>query len=207
MRRSVAGLLISAALVSGGCLSSIIPDPAPADSIYRLITASNVAVPTPDATVFRIDRPTAPAALMSYNVIVSPDGQRLASASQARWAENIPSLIQTSFFDMLSTRESIVGVLPTSGARSDLRAHITVRNFEALFDNGEASAPLAVVHYTATVSNATSRVLIGTLDVRKTERANAPNVSSIVAATNSANTAALSDIADWMEGLKVTPET
>ncbi len=195
-------VLVPAALLSAGCLSSIIPDPAPANTMYRLSTTGDVVMPAVDALVFRIDRPTAPAALMGTDVIVSPDGQRLASASQAQWSENIPSLIQTSFFNMLSTRKDIVGVLPASGARSLYRAHLTVRNFEAQFDNGDKSAPLAVVHYTATVSDAASRDLIGTFDVRKTQRASAPNLSAIIKAQTRANDAALSDIADWMEGLK-----
>ncbi len=194
--------LASSALLLSGCLSSILPDPAPAPVVYRLSTIENTVEAKPDAMVLRIDRPSAPIIFMGQDVVVSPDGQRMATASQALWAEPIPSLIQSSLFDVLSTRENIIGVLPTTGARTTHRSHITVRNFEARFDRGPESAPLAVVQYTVTVSDASTRDLIGTHDVRKTVRADAANVSSIVKAQDEANQQAMEDIADWIEGLR-----
>lgn len=194
---------IAMAVGLGGCLSSVLPDPAPADSIYRLSKVTDTVPAVDGATIVRIDRPTAPKALMGIKVVVSPDGRRLAHAGQARWAQAIPDLIQTSFFEELGTRSRIVAVLPSSGARTDSRIHITVRNFQARFDNGPESAPLAIVQYSATLSDAATRNLIGTYDVRKTSRAYTPSVSAIVEAQDKANTEALAEIADWLEGLLV----
>lgn len=181
------------------CLSSVLPEPAPADTIYRLLPQKSAVEAQSDATIIRIDRPSAPKALMGQDVILSPDGRRLAAAALARWSEPLPAMIQRSFFDELSSREILVGVLPTSGARTDMRAHLTVRNFEAEFDQGEQSAPLATVQYTVTLSDAGSRKLLGTFDVRKTIRAGSTNVSAIIRAQDTANAAAMSDIADWLE--------
>jgi ABC-type uncharacterized transport system auxiliary subunit len=136
---------------------SILPEPEPASVVYRL-ESSDVALPAaPDADVIRIDRPTAPLALSGQNIIVSPDATRLAVAAQARWSEDIPILIQQSMLEELGRHPSLTGVGPLSGARAEQRLHITVRNFEARFDNGEASPPLAIVHYTVTLSNASTR--------------------------------------------------
>lgn len=197
MKNTLCLATLMSAVFATGCLSSIIPEPAPADIIYRLTSPGDAVPSNPDAILLRVDRPTAPAALMGHSVVVSPDGQRLATAGQARWAEPVPSLIQNSIFDNFSTRADIVGVLPTSGARTSHRIHVTVRNFEAQFDNGPESAPLAIVKYTATVSDASTRDLIGTHEVRKSVRAAAATVSAIVDAQDQANKDAVTEIADW----------
>ena len=181
-------------------ISSILPEPGPADIVYRL-SANNVTVVTPnaDAALLRIDRPAMSKAISGHDIVVSPDGRRLAVAEQSRWAEPLPDLVQDALLDVLAGRKSMVGVLPTSGARTPYRIHLTVRNFESTFDNGPGSAPLATVHFAATLSNASTRDLLGTYDVRKTQRASSFQVSSIVEAQDVANRAALNELADWME--------
>lgn len=201
MRRMKILFVGAAALTLSGCMS-LLPDPAPADTIYRL-SAANEGVPqSPDAKVIRIDRPKAASILQGQDVIISPDGRRLASAAQAKWAESIPDMIQNSFVDILAERSGLVGVVPSSGARTDTRVHLTIKSFEARFDQGEMSAPIAVVHYAATLSNASTRNLLGTFDVKKTVRASDIRVSTIVEAMDRANQQALNAITDWLE----TPE-
>jgi len=192
------------AFLLGGCLSSVLPDAAPADAVYRLSVEGEPVTPHAGAVVMRIDRPTVPKELVGQGIVVSPDGQRMATAARASWAEPIPFIIQHSFFDVLSTRHKIVGVLPTSGARTSHRAHLTIRNFEAQFDQGPERAPLIVVQYTATVADASTRDLIGTYTVKKTARAKTISVSSIVQAQNQANVAALNELADWIESLAIS---
>jgi ABC-type uncharacterized transport system auxiliary subunit len=201
MTRFLNILALSCVFSLGGCLSSVLPEPAPADTIYKLASPSGSVTASEGAVIMRIDRPTAPQSLSGNGIVASPDGSRLINVARARWAEPIPSLVQNSFFDVLSTRSNVVGVLPTSGARTDYRAHITIRNFEARFDEGEDNPPMVTVQYTATVSDAGSRNLIGTYNVRKTERAAAASVSAIVDAQNRTNLSALEAVADWLERL------
>lgn len=190
--------LVATALSLSACVSDLIPDPQPADVVYRLSVDSASVAAKPSAYVLRVDRPAMSKALQGQRIVVSPDGRRLAVAGQARWAEPLPALIQSAFLDVMAGRDDLVGVLPTSGARSEFRVHLTVRNFEAHFDNGEDAAPLAVVHYAVTLSNASNRNLLGTYDIRKTQRASSFSVPQIVQATDSANRAALNDVSDWI---------
>ena len=75
-------LFLGATLILSGCVS-LIPDAAPADVVYRL-SATNEGVPqSPTAKVVRIDRPRAASVFQGKDVVISPDGRRLASASQA----------------------------------------------------------------------------------------------------------------------------
>jgi len=194
-------LLLGATLVFSGCVS-LLPDPAPADVVYRLSESHEGVPQSPTAKVIRIDRPRAANVFQGQDVVVSPDGRRLASASQARWAESIPDMIQNSFVDVLAERAGLVGVIPSSGARTDTRVHLTIKSFEARFDQGNDVAPMAVVHYAATLSNASNRNLISTFDVKKTIRSSDIRVSMIVEAMDNANQQALNAIADWLE----TPE-
>lgn len=194
MIRSLA--LTVAALSVTGC--SIIPDPAPANIVYRLSLTGDSVPASEFATVIRVDRPSATSVFNSRSIVVSPDGRRLSTAAQAQWPEGTPTMLQGALVDAFSREASIVGVLPESGTRTDTRVHFTIKNFEAQFDRGQDAAPLAVVRYTATLANATDRRLIDTFVTRHEVRAGAANVSNIVMALESANDAAMTDIVNWV---------
>jgi len=191
--------LLSTAFIITGC-SSILPDPAPAPAVYRLSTAQQNVSQSLSAMVVRVDRPNASNVFETTNIIVSPDGRRLSAAGGAKWSELIPVLIQDSFIEVLGQRPSLVGVVPSSGARTNTRVHITVKSFEAQFDQGETNSPLAIVHYSVTHANASNRNLLGTFDIRKEVRASEARISSIVEAMDQANSEALNAAADWLEG-------
>lgn len=195
-----AGIFLIAALSLSGC-ASILPEPAPSKTVYRLSASSSAnAIPAaPNAIVMRVDRPTVTRPLAGYKIAVSPAENRILAADGAIWAENVSDLIQGSIMDVFASRGNIIGVLPVSGARTELRLHLNVRNFEASYDQGEGNAPLAVVRYTATVVNASDRDLIGTYDVRKTFRADDNRVAEIVKALDMANASAIHEITDWLE--------
>lgn len=187
---------VFAGVILSGC--TVLPDPEPAKVIYRLSETTQPVTANQGAHIIRIDRPSASIVFQTRDVIVSPDGQRLASAAQAQWSEAMPVLIQQAFINVLESRPNLIGVMPSSGARTNTRIHITVKNFEAQFDRGEKSPPLAVVDFTITFANASDRNFLGTYNVRKTHRAEAVSVSSIVEAISNANNSALLDIADWL---------
>ena len=195
-------LLFGIAALTASCtsLTSFLPEPAPANTVYRLSTSvlDETIKPNQNALVLRVDRPTVPSQLAGNSITVSPGDERVLKASGAEWAEKVPDLIQGSVIDVLSSRPDIIGILPISGARTELRIHLNVRNFEASYDQGENNAPLAIVRYTATLADAGNRNLLGSFDVRKTERARSNRVSEIVRAQDLANTQAINSIADWV---------
>ena len=194
--KQLIALALTAATVSA---CSILPDPKPAPVIYRLSVDGTSVDARPDATVIRIDRPGGSTIFNTVNVLVTPDGRRMSQASGSRWSGQIPLLVQETLVDVLSRSESLVGVLPSSGARTDTRVHITIKNFEAQFDNGESNPPLAKVRFTATLANASDRTLIDTFTTEHEQRADAINVSEIVEAMEQANSVAMMDIVRWLE--------
>lgn len=184
-----------------GCVS-LLPDSVPAGTVYRLSTAKENVPQSPNPFVIRIDRPSVSSVFETTDIIVSPDGRRLASAGGAEWAEVIPVMIQGSFVDLMGQYPNLVGISPSSGVRTDTRLHLTVKSFEAQFDQGEETPPLATVHYGVTLLNASNRNLLGSFDVKKTIRADEVRVSSIVKAMDNANQQALEDVILWLEQSK-----
>lgn len=194
-------MILSLSASLSACVS-ILPDPAPAPSVYRLASSSNAVAAAANAEVVRIDRPAATQIFNSSDIVVTEDGQKLSAVAQAKWSEATPIIIQNAMIGALEGSSQFVGLIPTSGARTQTRLHLVIKNFEANFDQGLKSAPLAIVDYRVTYARADDRKLLGTHSVRKTVRAQSINVSSIVAAIEDANDAAMSDIVSWLEGQK-----
>jgi len=194
-------MILSLSASLSACVS-ILPDPAPAPSVYRLASNSNAVVAAANAEIIRIDRPSSTQIFNSSDIIVTDDGQKLSSVAQAQWSEVTPIIIQNAMIDALEGSSQFVGLVPTSGARTETRLHLVIKSFEANFDQGLESAPLAIVDYRMTYARADDRKLLGTHSVRKTVRAQSINVSSIVVAIEDANNAAMLDIVSWLEGQK-----
>lgn len=192
--------LLSLVFVSAsiaGCVS-VLPEPEPANSIYRLSSDLEKAEYMASAPVIRVETPSADRLVGTRRIVVSPDANRLAIAGGAEWADSLPKLIQKSLVENLAARSDVTGVIPRVGAKSDYRIHINVDNFEARFDNGPEASPLVIVSYTATFAESGSRDLLGTKQFTRTERAKGYAVSDIVLAMNSANNSNLTEMADWM---------
>jgi len=192
------------AMFSIGCTSFLLPEPAPANQVYRLGVTQQSIPKSESAVIIRVDRPKASRFLQGKDLIVSLSDQKLASIKQAQWEESIPDMVQNTFVNLLSNNEGLIGVLPSSGVRSDIRISITIKRFEAYFDNGKSNAPLTIVHLSSTLSNASDRAFIGTHDTMKVERSKDNKVSSIVKSINKGNAAAISEIIDWLNAPEVS---
>jgi len=203
MSHILKALVLSATGLTLTACFNVLPEPDPANSIYRLSSNLERSEYKVSAPIVRIETPSADRLVATRRIVVSPDANRLAVASGAEWADSLPKLIQKSLVETLAARPDIVGVIPRVGAKSDYRIHINVDKFEARFDNGPEAAPMIIVAYTATFAQAGSRDLLGTRQFKTTQRANGFAVSDIVAAMNAANNSNLDDLADWMSGYRL----
>ena len=178
---------------------SILPNPDPAPKVYRLGSNFTAVDQSPAAELVRVDRATAAKVFSSTDIVVADNGQKLSVVAEANWAETTPTLIQSAMIDALSSSPRFIGLTSTSGASTETRLNLAIQNFEANFDNGMRSAPMAIVSYRVTYTDVADRELLGTFTARQTRRADSINVSSIVNAIEAANQAAMSDIVNWME--------
>lgn len=192
-------LIMLAMVASLSACVSVLPDPAPAPSVYRLGSNFTPVQQSAAAELVRVDRPTASKIFNSSDIVVTDGGQKLSVVAETSWAEAMPVLIQSTLVDALAGSSRFVGLTSTSGASTQTRVNLAIQNFEARFDNGSANAPLAVVSYRVTYTDAEDRKLLGTHTVHQTRRADSINVSSIVSAIEAANQAAMVEIVQWME--------
>lgn len=204
MSKSILGLTLLAAIAAtSGCVS-VLPDPEPANAIYRLNMPATKLEAMRSAPIIRIDQPAAARMVGTRKIIVSPDAQRLAIAGGAEWADALPNMVQKALVDKMATRADMIGVMPSAGARADYRVHMNIDNFEARFDNGPETAPLVMISYSVTFADMGSRQLLGTRQFSHSQRAGSPRVSSIVSAMNQANNSAMEELTNWVMTLTST---
>lgn len=194
-------LVAACTLTTGGCLGGLLPDPGEAPAIYRLDFPLADVDKRETVRVVRVDNPSSARTFNTREVLVLTADGKLSAASAAQWSDPIPQLVQDAALARLSRDEAYVAVVPVSGARTDLRLHLDIRNFSARYDTGMEAAPLATVEIYATVSDAATRDFVGSHAVLNSERAMRNSVSAIVDAQGKALQDALDDIVIWMNGL------
>lgn len=182
---------------SVGCVS-LLPNAAEAPSIYRLSEIDTVSSGSSSGPTIRVSIPGSPKAFHGIDVVVSPDGQRLAYASGAQWAEPIPRLVQSAAVKSLEAQGGLIPVKPPTAARADYALEMDIRAFEAYFDNGEMAAPLARVKINATLTDLKTRRIVATREFFASRRASERRVSRIVAAQDDAAKAVLTELSEWI---------
>ena len=200
----IQGFRASLVLILGLSLTacfSILPDPKAAPTVYRLTVPQAVSSNLIEqAYVVNIEYPTSPRALSGTDIVLSPDGRRLTAAAAANWSEAVPSQLRNLLIDTLTQDGQVVGVIPKGSTRVPYRLNIDIRRFEAVFDNGEESAPLAMVQLNLSLTDTKSRKLIGVKTITSQSRADYVSVSSIVEAQDAATRDAMQEISAWLSG-------
>lgn len=194
------GMILVAAATLSACLS-VLPAPKHADTIYRLaIPDDSVRTPVAQTQVINIEFPKAPKALSGTDIVLSPDGRRLSAAANAHWSETIPVQARNLLIDILAQQGRFTGIIPSGATYVPYRLNMDIRRFEAVFDQGEDSAPLAMVHISFTLTDTNTRALIGSYSAHSSVRSTARSVSSIVSAQDEAARSAMQKASNWLEG-------
>jgi len=194
----VSCLFFGTALLSG---CSVLPKPKPAPTIYRLSVPHDTKPVAVGLTkVVNIEYPTTSKSLAGMDIVLSPDGRSLTMASGAHWAEPVPALLQNALIDLLASNPTVTGIIPKGNTRVPYRLNMDVRRFEAVFDNGEGAAPLAMVHLNLSLTDTNTRKLVGVYSVQAERRSRAVTVSAIVDAQGLATQEAMKDISKWLSG-------
>ena len=201
MMRRIFVLPTAAALLLGGCLSSILPEPAPPPAVYRLDVPTETAQKRNGATVVRVDNPSGARTFNTRDVLVITSSGTLSSASGAQWADTIPQLVQDAALAAMARSPDYISVIPVAGTRADIRVHIDIRDFAAVYDQGDLSPPMARTRLSATMAEASTRKFLGSFDVTGEARAQDNRVSAIVDAQSAATRDAMDQIVAWMESV------
>ena len=194
-----AGLMLSACV-------SVLPKPAPAPTVYRLTVPEyadrQAVVPS---KVINIEYPLAPRPIGGADIMLSSDNRSLTAAANAHWAEPVPDMIRNTLIDALAANSDITGVIPKGSTRVPFRLNTDVRRFEAVFDRGPESGPLAIVQLNLSLTGTKSRNLISTRTIRTEARASTASVSAIVSAQEAATLDATRQITQWLDSAMSGP--
>ena len=190
--------LILVTSVLGACVS-VLPEPEPAPTVYRLAIPVHPSVDKSESPItINVERPDAPAMLSGHDIVVSPDGRRLSTAAGAIWEAPIPQLLRSAVVDTLADNSRLVGVIPKGSTRVPYRLNMDIRRFEAVFDHGEQAAPNCIVHLNVSLTETKGRKIVGAHTIYVERRAAGRNISSIVAAQDLATKAAMDDLETWL---------
>ena len=203
----ISGAVLICMISLGGCVS-VLPKPKDAPVVYRLSVPQGLsAANTVTGAVVNIEYPQAAKSIGGTDIVLSPDGRRLTIAANSRWAAPIPDQIQNILIDTLAKKPGITGVTPSASLRPAYRLNMDLRRFEAVFDNGEDMAPLAVVQINLSLTETRKRQLIASRIVKQQSRAGAKTVSAVVAAQDHATAAVVNEIVNWLEEALGRPDT
>ena len=205
MIRSLRILSVAASAIAlSGCLSGLLPEPAEAPVVYRLTAPVPSDTKLPGAPVVRVDNVSSPRTYNTNDVIVITSDEALSAAAGARWADDIPEMVQDAMLSQLAKSDNYIGVIPVAGARASLRLHLDIRDFAAYYEDGDLAAPTARVQVYATVSEAASRDFVGSFTAVGEAKAAENRLPVIVDAQSRATREALSDVVAWMNSLNMS---
>lgn len=192
-------VLTLSSLMLGSCLS-LLPEAANAPSIYRMdINPDRPNVEKTDAApVVVLPKPLASRALSGDEIVLSPDGRRIAYAAGSRWVEPVPSLVQNAFLDGFAQIPELVGIPTGTAVRGDYSLQVHIQQFEAVFHEGEKSAPTARIRMTMTLTDIKDRTLAGQTEISVSRLSPSRGVGDITATQTQLTRQAVNEARDWV---------
>jgi cholesterol transport system auxiliary component len=185
-------ILAAAAALSAGCFGGL-KEPVPQPLVYR-IEAPKLAAGAPLAADLRIDVGQVAPGLDSSGIATRWPGQRLDYVAGARWAEDLPQLLEAAFVESLQDSGRLRSVQGDFGRfRATHTLVVEVRRFEADYTGG--GLPVAQVELTATIGKTDRRVL-ASFTVSASESAAENRQTALVAALDAAFARATAELAE-----------
>lgn len=200
MSRSLArlGAVAVIALVTSGCIS-VLPKAPPA-TLYRLDASSPQPGPAsaPAARIGVSDGGGSFVAAAAGDRILTYDGDTASYLAGARWVGPAVQLFREASTRAFEAQSGPVRLVARGApGRATLILRLDVRNFEAVYDQGQKAAPQVVVRVRASLIRGRDQGVAAERLFEAKVRAGDNRVSAIVAAFNAAVGSVLGDAAAW----------
>jgi cholesterol transport system auxiliary component len=186
-------ILAVLAALAAGCFGGL-KNEVPAPLIYR-VNAPALAAGAPLATdLLVVVEGTAPG-LDGFGIAGRWPGNRLDYLAGARWAEDVPALVQAALIEALQATgrpRSVQGSLGRFRATHTLV--VEVRRFDADYTGG--GLPVAQVALAVTLGRSSDRRVLASFTVAASEAAAENRQSSVVAALDAAFATAAGELAE-----------
>ncbi len=192
-------LITLCALTLSACVS-LLPESAPS-SVYRLSSPEPSAWTGEGRTVIAIIPPRAPRGLAGDVIALQMADGHIAYMAAARWISPAPRIMQNLIVDTFNAAGSRVApVLPDDGVRAQYELRLDLREFEAVYDQGDGRAPLIRVRLAARLIATDGRQLAGSNVFVGEARASANRAGAIIAAFDQAAEQVSQELAEWTAG-------
>lgn len=180
------GLLLAAC---SGLTSKATPD-----QTYLLRAASGTGAPAV-AGVLAVLRPAVQPGLDTDRIMLTRGGQQLDQFASSRWGESLPRVVAALAVESLAGGGGFATVVDAGRAvvASDYELLLTVRHFEAAYEDGNA-LPTIRVAFECTLTAGVPRRVLGSCDAAAEEPAGDNRMSAIVAAMERAAQRALAGV-------------
>lgn len=189
-------MIVLAALSVSACVS-LLPESTPS-GVYRLSSPAPRAWTGESWTVVEVVPPQAPRGLAGDEIAIQLADQHIAYMAGARWISPAPRIVQNLIVDTFNaTNSRLAPALPEDGVRAEYELRLDLREFEAVYDNGDANAPLIRVRLGARLVATNGRRFVGSNVFVGEVRASANRVGAIIAAFDQAATGVSAELADW----------
>lgn len=185
-----------AAVLLAGCVS-LLPEAEPV-SVYRLSSPEPQEWSGRDWTIVEIEAPMAPRGLSGDSIAVVASGQSISYINGVRWISPAPSLLQGLIIDTFNaTQPGLAPARPDDGVRADYELRLDMRQFEAVYDQGQSAAPAVRVRLAARLIAEDGRRFVGARVFSAEVRASANRTGAIVDAFDRAASEISREIAGW----------
>lgn len=194
---------VAASVLVAGCVN-VLPQAGPAPQIYRLEGAPQAAMSAAVASAAHaeltivVPEPLASRALSSDRVAVMMGGDHLSYAAGARWSERAPLVVQDHVLRAFEDDGRIgAAVRPEDGVQTDFELRLDMIRFEAVYRDGEAAAPTAMVELRAKLVDRRSRDLLASRRFDAEATAGENRLGAIIAAFDGAMNQISPALVDW----------
>lgn len=181
-----------------GCSGALLPSPPPPPDLYRLSPAESVPAPGPQVTAqILVGAISAPGALDTARIALSPAPTRLEYFANAEWTDRAPTLVQNLLLDTLERSGRFSRVAQRSLVmRADYVVVGALRHFEADYHAG--TPPQIQVALDLQVLRMPDGVILAQRRFAATVPASQNTVAAVAEAFDVAAHRALYDVPVWV---------
>ncbi len=190
--------IVALALALAGCAGGLLPPPPPPADLYRLSSAETVpASGPPIAAQILIGRFSAPGAIDTVRIALSPSPTRLEYFAKAEWPDRAPVMVQILLLETLERSGRFSRVAQRSLVlHGDYVVLGALRHFEA--DYGATAAPQVRVALDLQLVRTADGMILAERRFTAAAPAGRNTVAAVVEAFDVATHRALHDVPAWL---------
>jgi len=186
--RAPARLAALAGVLLGGVACAVLPEVGEPLDLYTLTPKTTFEEPLPQVDwQLVVEMPLAAAGLDTSRIALARTPYRLDYYAGAVWSENAPAMVQTLMIESFESTRRIIAVgREAIGLRPDYILKTDLREFQAMYYDGDDSLPTILVRMNAKLVQMPERRIIAARTVEREVKAESSRLVDIITAFDTA---------------------